>query len=247
MTEPVVKPYGDKPGSKAHQVEAMFDAIAPRYDFLNRLLSLGIDVGWRRKVVRILKTARPRRVLDVATGTADLALMERHLKPERIVGVDLSEGMLALGRKKIEARGLKELIQLQKADAEHLPFEEGAFDAVSVAFGVRNFEHLDAGLWEMNRVLRPGGMLVVLEFSRPRKFPMKQLYSFYFTKLLPTVGNRVSGDAAAYSYLPESVQAFPDGEVMLEHMRKCGFQHCKEKRLTGGIATIYTGMKANKP
>jgi demethylmenaquinone methyltransferase/2-methoxy-6-polyprenyl-1,4-benzoquinol methylase len=237
-----VKPYQQE-GSKKEQVAKMFDNISARYDFLNHFLSLGIDKGWRRKVVSIVKQHHPKRLLDIATGTADLAIALSHLQPEKINGVDISEGMLAVGKEKIKKKGLTEVVHLSYGDSEALPFPDASFDAVTVAFGVRNFENLDLGLSEMYRVTRPGGLVVVLEFSKPSHFPVKQLYQFYFSQILPRWGKWISKDASAYTYLPESVQAFPDGKAFLEHLGAAGFSSLKEKRLTFGIASIYSGIK----
>ena len=237
-------PVGEVEGKK-QEVERMFDAIAPRYDLLNRVLSLGIDQQWRKKAVRLLADEQPRRILDVATGTADLALQALTLEPEHVVGVDIAEEMLAIGRQKIAARGLDDRITLRRGDAEHLPFEDDAFDAALVAFGVRNFQDLDAGLREMQRVLRPGGVLVVLEFSRPRAFPIKQLYRFYSRHVLPRVGSAVSQDSGAYQYLPDSVAAFPDGDDFLLRMRAAGYHDLSWQPLTFGIASLYKGRSGS--
>lgn len=237
-------PIGEAEGKK-EDVASMFDAIAPKYDLLNRVLSLGIDRQWRRQAVKMAGHALqrpPRRILDVATGTADLAIEALKLGPEEVVGVDIAEEMLAVGRAKLRARHLEHRITLAYGDAEALAFEDGAFDVVLVAFGVRNFEDLGAGLRELRRVLRPGGALVVLEFSRPRAFPMKQLYGVYSRHVLPRVGRAVSGDSGAYEYLPESIRAFPDGEDFLRVMGEAGFRSLKEKRLTFGIASLYRGL-----
>jgi demethylmenaquinone methyltransferase/2-methoxy-6-polyprenyl-1,4-benzoquinol methylase len=221
----------------------MFDNISQRYDFLNHLLSMGIDKGWRRKAIRQLEALRPKQILDVATGTGDFAIQALSLKPEKITGVDISEGMLAVGRKKIAEKNLADRIELRSGDSENLPFGENKFDAVTVAFGVRNFENLEKGLAEIFRVIRPGGMVVVLEFSRPRTFPFRQLYSFYFKFILPKIGRFISSDKAAYTYLPESVEAFPDGEDFLHRLNSVGFKNTKCKALTFGISSIYTGLK----
>ncbi len=235
-------PVGQAPGKTA-QVEAMFDSIAPRYDLLNRVLSFGIDVRWRKKAVRLLAAAlqgRPERLLDVATGTADLALALLKLQPREVVGVDLSEQMLAVGREKVAARGGR--VELVQGDAAALPFEAHEFDGATVAFGVRNFENLREGLAGIRRVLKPGAPLVVLEFSHPRLFPVKQLYAFYSRHVLPRVGRAVSRNEAAYTYLPESVAAFPDGAAFLAEMRAAGFSNPVEKRLTFGVASLYRGL-----
>ncbi len=233
-------PIGEAPGKKG-RVEAMFDAIAPRYDLLNRVLSFGIDRLWRRQAIAMLRPERPRRILDVATGTADLAIEALRLGPEEVVGVDLSAEMLRYGRRKLAARGLEGRIRLEQADSEQLPFPDAAFDAATVAFGVRNFENLEAGLSEIRRTLRPGGALVVLEFSRPRRFPVKQAYAFYSRRVLPRIGGAISRDDGAYRYLPESVAAFPDGEDFLARMQACGFADTRVRALTFGIASLYFG------
>lgn len=221
----------------------MFDNISRRYDFLNHFLSLGIDRGWRKKAINLLRPLNPRQLLDVATGTGDFALQALSLNPEKITGVDISDGMLQVGRKKIQDRNVADKIVLQLADSENLPFEENKFDAVTVGFGVRNFEHLERGLEEIFRVLKPGGVAVILEFSRPRKFPFKQGYNFYFKFILPKIGRIVSSDKTAYTYLPESVEAFPDGEDFLRILRDVGFKQTQCKSLTFGISSIYTGTK----
>lgn len=221
----------------------MFNNISRRYDFLNHFLSLGIDRGWRRKAIRLLEPLHPRQLLDVATGTGDFALEGLRLNPEKITGVDISEGMLEVGRKKILKRGLGDKIELLSGDSENLPFEENKFDAVTVGFGVRNFENLEKGLQEIHRVLKPGGMLVVLEFSKPVRFPFKQLYNIYFKAILPRIGSLVSKDSSAYTYLPESVAAFPDGKKFEDILTRVGFKNTACKSLTFGISSIYTGRK----
>lgn len=238
-----VVPYKQEKTGKKEQVAKMFDNISHRYDFLNHLLSMGIDKGWRRKAIRQLEALRPKHILDVATGTGDFAIQALRLKPERITGVDISEGMLAVGRKKIAEKNLADRIELRSGDSENLPFGENNFDAVTVAFGVRNFENLEKGLAEIYRVIKPGGMVVVLEFSRPRTFPFRQLYSFYFKFILPKIGRFISSDKAAYTYLPESVEAFPDGDGFLHRLNSVGFKNTKCKALTFGISSIYTGLK----
>lgn len=222
----------------------MFDNIAPKYDLLNRVLSLGIDTIWRKKMIEKIRSLNPQQVLDVATGTADVALeTQKQLAPRHITGVDISHEMLEVGREKIRKRGLTDTIRLDLGDSENLPYEDNAFDAVTVAFGVRNFENLEKGMREMNRVLRPGGKLVVLEFSRPTVFPFKQLYNFYFKNILPTIGKVTSKDNRAYTYLYESVQAFPDGKDFLSVMQKTGYEQADFEPLTLGICTLYTGVK----
>jgi demethylmenaquinone methyltransferase/2-methoxy-6-polyprenyl-1,4-benzoquinol methylase len=238
-----VTPYEHSSDSKKQQIEQMFDNISPKYDFLNRSLSLGIDVWWRKKMMRELKGLALNQVLDIATGTADVALATSKLKPNSIIGVDISEGMLAVGRIKVEKKGLSSLIKLQKADSENLPFSENQFDAITVAFGVRNFENLSKGLDEMCRVLKPGGKLVILEFSRPRIFPVKQLYDFYFRYFCPWWGKVVSKDNSAYKYLYDSVSAFPEGEHFLSIANQSGFKQLKAQRLTFGIVSLYTATK----
>ncbi|MEM1269332.1 MAG: bifunctional demethylmenaquinone methyltransferase/2-methoxy-6-polyprenyl-1,4-benzoquinol methylase UbiE [Bacteroidota bacterium] len=233
-------PVGEVKGKK-EQVEAMFDAIAPRYDMLNRALSMGIDRGWRKKAIARLRAEQPKRILDVATGTADLAIAAAGLEPDKVVGVDISEQMLEVGREKVRGRGLSEVVTLQRGDSEKLPFSDNQFDAALVAFGVRNFENLDRGLEQINRVLRPGSKLVVLEFSRPSVFPIKQLFGFYFKHVLPRIGGAVSKDKGAYQYLPDSVQTFPDGDAFLDRMHAAGFTNTEAERLTFGIASIYEG------
>ena len=234
-------PIGEADG-KAEAVETMFDSVAPRYDLLNRVLSLGIDQYWRTQAVRLLADEQPTRVLDVATGTADLALKaEKQLSPRDVVGIDLSAEMLRFGRKKIERRGLSSRISLVQADAADLPFADDAFDAALVAFGVRNFEDLSAGLEGIRRVLRPGGRLVVLEFSYPRTFPIKQLYGWYSRHVLPRIGGALSPDQGAYEYLPNSVAAFPDGADFLGRMAQSGYTDLLWRPLTFGIASLYRG------
>lgn len=224
-------------------VRSLFDSIARRYDMLNHLLSGGIDMYWRKKAIDALRGVPPGRILDVATGTADLAIAAAALAPREVVGVDIAEEMLSVGRRKIAARGLSPLVSLRMGEAESLPFAGSSFDAAIVAFGVRNFENLEAALGEMLRVLRPGGKLVVLEFSRPRRFPFRQIYLAYFLRVIPVLGRVISGNGEAYSYLPSSVMAFPEGEEFLSILRGAGFRAARAERLTFGIATIYTAEK----
>ena len=221
----------------------MFDNISHRYDFLNHFLSLGIDKGWRKKAIKTLSALKPKVMLDVATGTGDFAIQAMSLKPTKIVGVDISEGMLEVGRKKIKQKGLSDVIELRPGDSENLGFEENKFDAVTVAFGVRNFENLEKGLSEIRRVLKSDGMLVVLEFSMPRGFPFRQVYNFYFKAILPKLGKLISKDNAAYTYLPESVQSFPDGEAFEIILKKVGFKETTCRPLTFGVSSIYTARK----
>ena len=230
-------------GRNQHYVRSLFDSIAPRYDLLNHLLSAGIDRLWRRRAVEHLREIHPASILDVATGTGDLALEAARLEPSRIVAIDIAPLMLERARKKVSAQGLSSLIRLQNAAAEALPFADGSFDGVLVAFGVRNFEHLERGLREIFRVLRGGGKIVVLEFSHPRRFPLRQLYFFYFTRILPLIGRAVSGHREAYSYLPDSVLAFPEGEAFLRVLSNTGFEKTRFESLSFGVATIYTGSR----
>jgi len=229
--------------SKKDQVAKMFNNISHRYDFLNQLLSLGIDKTWRKKAIQVLKPLQPKHILDVATGTGEFALQALELNPQKITGVDISEGMLDVGRKKITDRQLGSKVELIYGDSEKLPFKENKFDAVTVAFGVRNFENLNKGLKEIYRVLKPGGMVVILEFSKPAKFPFKQVYNFYFKFILPKIGSIISSDKAAYTYLPKSVEAFPDGEDFLHILHHIGFKHTQCSALTFGISSIYIGTK----
>lgn len=238
-----VIPYKDKGGTKKDQVAEMFDNISPKYDFLNHFLSLGIDILWRKKAIKLLRPLKPKKILDIATGTGDFALEAMSLNPDKIVGVDISKGMLEVGREKMKKRGISDRIEMLDGDSERLPFEENNFDAVIVAFGVRNFEHLKKGLGDMHRVLRPGGQVVILEFSKPTRFPIKQIYQFYFKWILPKIGRLVSKDNAAYTYLPDSVKAFPDGDRFIGILEEIGFTNTKCKPLTLGISSIYTGVK----
>ena len=238
-----VVPYKDKNGSKKEQVAEMFDNISPKYDLLNHLLSGGVDIYWRKKAIKLLRKQQPKIILDIASGTGDFAIEALSLHPEKIIGVDISEGMLAVGREKIIKLGKQDIITLQSGDSESLTFANNYFDAVIVSFGVRNFQNLLAGLTEMNRVMKSDGTCVVVEFSKPKRFPFKQLYNFYFKYILPLIGSTVSKDSSAYTYLPESVQAFPDGEAFLEIFKKAGFKNTKCTPLTFGICTIYTGQK----
>lgn len=221
----------------------MFDSISGNYDFLNHFLSLGIDIRWRRKAVKLLAPGKPKLILDVATGTGDFAVETLKLNPDKVIGIDISEGMLEVGRKKMKDRGYDSRIELLSGDSENLPFEENKFDAVVVGFGVRNFENLEKGLAEMYRVLKPGGRMVVLEFSKPTMFPFKQLFNFYFNFILPKIGKLISRDPAAYTYLPESVQAFPDGDSFVRILNRIGFKDTLCKPLTLGISSLYTGIK----
>lgn len=239
----MVVPYKKDSSTKKQQVARMFDSISGRYDFLNHFLSLGIDILWRKKAIALLRDLQPKIILDVATGTGDFSIEALSLKPEKIIGVDISEGMLEVGRQKMRKRKFDSIIELRLGDSENLPFTDNFFDAVIVAFGVRNFEDMKGGLTEMLRVVKPGGKVIVLEFSRPSKFPMKQLYSVYFTTILPLIGRWVSRDQAAYSYLPESVQAFPDGKDFVRILSDIGYKNPQCNPLTFGISSLYWGTK----
>lgn len=221
----------------------MFDKISGNYDGLNRVISFGIDVKWRKKVIALVEATQPEAVLDIATGTGDLAISLAETNAKKIIGLDISEGMLAVGRKKIAAKNLSERIQMVQADSEALPFEDNSFDAITVAFGVRNFEHLEKGLNEIYRVLKPGGLFVVLETSVPTKFPFKQGYNFHSKVMLPVIGKLFSRDKVAYSYLSESAASFPYGEKFNNILRKTGFNNVEDKPQTFGVATIYTASK----
>lgn len=239
----IVKPY-EETGSKKNQVSTMFNNIAPYYDLLNRVLTLGIDQQWRKKAMKQLKADNPKKILDVATGTADLALeVVKHVEAEKVIGIDISTDMLAIGRKKIEKKNLQHVITLEEGDSENLPFEDNTFDAITVAFGVRNFENLEKGLAEMLRVLKPDGKVIVLEFSKPTLFPFKQLFNFYFKYILPTIGKFTSKDPRAYKYLYESVQAFPDGKNFVAILERLGYQSTQFIPLSLGICSIYLGKK----
>jgi demethylmenaquinone methyltransferase/2-methoxy-6-polyprenyl-1,4-benzoquinol methylase len=239
-----VVPYKEKNTGKREQVAEMFDNISPKYDLLNRVLSGGIDIYWRKKAISLLKKEKPQLILDIATGTGDLAIEAvRQLNPEKVIGVDISKGMLQFGVEKMKKLGLDKKIELRMGDSEKLLFDDNTFDAVIVSFGVRNFENLLKGLTDMHRVTKEGGTCVVVEFSNPRKFPFKQLYTFYSNTILPFIGKLVSKDNAAYSYLPESVKAFPDGDEFLSIFNKAGFKETICIPLTFGICSVYVGKK----
>jgi demethylmenaquinone methyltransferase/2-methoxy-6-polyprenyl-1,4-benzoquinol methylase len=222
----------------------MFNNISKTYDFLNHFLSFGIDIIWRKKAINELKNDRPKLILDVATGTGDFAFEALSiLKPEKIIGVDISQGMLDIAQQKINKRNLRGVFEVKLGDSEKLPFGDSKFDAVTVAYGVRNFENLEQGLMDIQRVLKPGGKMVVLEFSKPKVFPVKQLYKLYFNYITPGIGKLFSRDARAYTYLPESVAAFPHGETFTALMGKAGFKNTKCRPLAFGICSIYTGIK----
>lgn len=238
-----VIPYKEQTTGKKEQVATMFNNISKKYDFLNHFLSLGIDILWRKKAIKLLKPYQPKVMLDIATGTGDFALEALALNPEKVIGIDISEGMLAVGKEKMKQRKVDNIITLQLGDSENLPFENDYFDAYTAGFGVRNFENLEKGLAEMLRVLKPNGKAVILEFSKPKKFPIKQLYNFYFNNILPGIGKLVSKDNAAYTYLPESVNAFPEGNDFLVILNQLGYKNAKAIPLMFGIASIYTASK----
>jgi demethylmenaquinone methyltransferase / 2-methoxy-6-polyprenyl-1,4-benzoquinol methylase len=231
---------------KKDSVQKMFDDISPKYDFLNHFLSFGIDFIWRRKLVSMLAAAHPRRILDVATGTGDVAIALTKLNPEQITGIDISDKMLEIARGKITGKGLQKIISFKQNDAERIPFSDGSFDAVTVAFGVRNYEDLRKGLSEMKRVLRPGGMMLILEFSHPSATPLKQFYRFYSRFVIPFIGKLISNHSDAYRYLPESVAAFPSGGDFLIILSDLGLINCHQETLSFGIASIYSCLAPDK-
>lgn len=238
-----IKPYG-KEGEKGKLVEEMFDNIAPTYDTLNHRLSWDIDKGWRKKAIRQLLPFQPKAILDIATGTGDFAILSaKELRPQRMIGIDISEGMMKIGQKKVEAEGLQHIVSFKKDDCTHLSFDDNSFDAVTAAFGIRNFQNLDQGLSEMCRVLKPNGHLSIVELTTPVSFPMKQLFKLYSHTILPVYGKLISKDTSAYSYLTKTIEAFPQGEVMLDILRKAGFKNASFKRLTFGICTMYFATK----
>ena len=243
MSAEQVKPYGDSSKSKKEEVAEMFNNISAKYDFLNHFLSLGIDKLWRKKAVKMLRSVNPTRILDIATGTGDFALESLVLKPTQIVGLDISSGMLDHGRVKMKKKGVDHIITMQQGDSEDIPYEDNYFDGLTVGFGVRNFENLEKGLGEMLRVVRPGGKLIILEFSKPKKFPIKQLFAFYSKNIIPILGKSISKDSNAYTYLPESVAAFPEGKNFENILAKVGYKDISSTLVSGGIATIYAGTK----
>jgi demethylmenaquinone methyltransferase/2-methoxy-6-polyprenyl-1,4-benzoquinol methylase len=244
MMKETVTPYNDG-DAKKRQVSRMFNQIANRYDLLNRLTSFGIDIIWRKRAIAELDKNKHQKILDVATGTADVALEIRQQIPdiEHVTGLDISSEMLAVGREKVAAKGWTQQITLVEGDSEDLPFADNSFDAVTVAFGVRNFENLAKGLKEIHRVLRPGGKLVVLEFSHPTAFPIKQLFNFYFKNILPLIGGVISKDKSAYQYLYDSVQAFLDQKAFVQQLNDLGYNSNQCKSLTFGVCSLYTGFK----
>ncbi|SOS48707.1 Demethylmenaquinone methyltransferase [Tenacibaculum dicentrarchi] len=238
-----IKPYKDSDLGKKEQVAKMFDNISEDYDGLNRVISLGIDVSWRKKVVKLIGENNPKQILDIATGTGDLALMMADLNPDKIVGLDISAGMLEVGKQKIAKANLTDKIEMIVGDSEKMPFENNTFDAITVSFGVRNFENLNKGLTEIYRILKPGGKFVVLETSNPTKFPFKQGYQFHTNILLPIIGKLFSKDKVAYSYLSESANSFPFGEAFNNILQKNGFKNVNNLPVTFGVASIYTAFK----
>ncbi len=238
-----VTPYKDSDLSKKEQVAKMFDNVSNNYDFLNRLMTFGIDIKWRKKVVAIVSKNNPKTILDIATGTGDFAIMLAKLNPKKIIGLDISKGMLDVGIKKVKDNNLDGLIDMVLGDSEKLPFEDNSFDAITVGFGVRNFENLDKGLQEIHRVLNPNGIFVVLETSQPDKFPVKQLFNFYSKYVIPTIGKLFSKDKRAYTYLPQSAAIFPYGQHFNNILEKNGFNNATNKPLTFGAASIYTATK----
>ena len=238
-----IKPYSDTEG-KTQQVRAMFNTIAPAYDFMNHAMTLGLDRWWRKVARKLVATSKPQQVLDVATGTGDFAIqLYKHIKPHTLTGIDLTEGMLEVARQKVARMGLANDINFEQGDCLDMHYASESFDAVTVAFGVRNFEHIDQGYREMHRVMKPGGMLCVIELSVPRNRVIRFFYNLYALHIIPFIGSLKSGDKSAYRYLPVSIAAVPQGEHMLNLMREAGFHDCKVKRLTLGVCSIYTAIK----
>ena len=237
-----VKPYNEE-GSKKEQVAVMFNNISKRYDLLNHLLSLGIDHLWRKRAISIIKKDKPKVILDIATGTADFAIASMEISPDKVTGIDISTGMLGMGRIKIEKKNLSNKIELLEGDSEAINFPDETFDAITVGFGVRNFENLTNGLKEIHRVLKPGKKAVILEFSKPNKFPIKTIFGLYSKYGIPLIGKAISKDDAAYTYLPESVAAFPEGINFAIILKQCGFSSVELEPMAGGIATIYVAQK----
>lgn len=243
MSKIEVKPYNQVDKSKKQEVAEMFDNISARYDFLNHFLSLGIDKIWRRKAIKQLRSIPVKKIIDIATGTGDFAIAALKLNPEEVIGLDISAGMLAVGEQKMIKNKVDSIVKMQLGDSENIPYDSNYFDALTVGFGVRNFENLELGLTEMLRVLKPGGKAVILEFSKPKRFPIKQIFGFYSRYFIPFFGKRISKDAQAYSYLPESVAAFPEGKDFEDILRKIGYKNIESTLVSGGIATIYAGIK----
>ncbi len=242
MSRKVVKPYNSD-RSKKEEVAEMFNNISGRYDFLNHFLSLGIDNLWRARAVKELREINPKKILDIATGTGDFAIANLKLKPEEVVGIDISSGMLKVGKEKMKKKKVDNIVSMQLGDSEDLPFDDNYFDGLTVGFGVRNFENLEKGLAEMLRVIRPGGKAIILEFSKPKMFPIKQVFGFYSKYFIPFFGKRISKDEKAYAYLPESVAAFPEGKDFENVLEKLNYKNIKSIPVSGGIATIYVGTK----
>jgi len=238
-----VLPYKDDAAAKKQQIAKMFNSISAKYDLLNHLLSAGVDIYWRKTAINKLRKGSPKLILDVATGTGDFAMEALSLQPEHVFGVDISDGMLDIAREKIKRKKLDQSITLMRGDSENLPFQENMFDAVIVAFGVRNFENLEKGLADMLRVLKPGGQVLILEFSKPDRFLFSQFYGLYFKYIVPVIGRLVSRDQTAYNYLPESVHAFPRGKTFADILSRTGFKNASFQRLTFGICSIYRGTK----
>jgi demethylmenaquinone methyltransferase/2-methoxy-6-polyprenyl-1,4-benzoquinol methylase len=238
-----ITPYKESSLSKKEQVAQMFDTISGNYDGLNRVISFGIDVQWRKKVLNLVSSSNPKIILDIATGTGDLAILMATTKAEKIIGLDISSGMLEVGKKKIADKNLSDKIEMLLADSENMPFEDNTFDAITVAFGVRNFENLEKGLAEILRVLKPNGVFVILETSNPTKSPYKQGYHFYTKNILPLIGKLFSKDDVAYGYLSESASVFPFGEALNNILRKVGFINVVDMPQTFGVATIYSASK----
>jgi demethylmenaquinone methyltransferase/2-methoxy-6-polyprenyl-1,4-benzoquinol methylase len=243
MSKIEVKPYNQVDKSKKQEVAEMFNNISARYDFLNHFLSLGIDKIWRRKAIKQLRSIPVKKIIDIATGTGDFAIAALKLNPEEVIGLDISAGMLAVGEQKMIKNKVDSIIKMQLGDSENIPYDSNYFDALTVGFGVRNFENLELGLTEMLRVLKPGGKAVILEFSKPKRFPIKQIFGFYSRYFIPFFGKRISKDAKAYSYLPESVAAFPEGKDFEDILHKIGYKNIESTLVSGGIATIYAGIK----
>lgn len=242
MSNRIVKPYNSD-RSKKEEVAEMFNNISGRYDFLNHFLSLGIDHLWRARAVKELREINPKRILDIATGTGDFAIANLKLNPEEVVGIDISSGMLEVGKVKMKKKKVDHIVSMQLGDSEDLPFDDNYFDGLTVGFGVRNFENLEKGLAEMLRVIRPGGKAIILEFSKPKIFPIKQAFGFYSKYFIPFFGKRISKDEKAYAYLPESVAAFPEGKDFENVLEKLNYKNIKSTPVSGGIATIYVGTK----
>jgi demethylmenaquinone methyltransferase / 2-methoxy-6-polyprenyl-1,4-benzoquinol methylase len=237
------KPYKDSNLAKKEQVAQMFNTISSEYDNLNRVISFGIDVKWRKKIVKMVENKKPTNILDIATGTGDLAILMANTSAKKIIGLDISTGMLEIGKQKIENKKMSHKIEMLVGDSEKMPFEDNSFDAITVAFGIRNFENLEKGLFEIKRVLRPNGIFVILETSVPSKFPFKQGYQFYSKKILPIIGKLFSKDKVAYQYLSDSASIFPYGEELNNILKKIGFIDVKHLPQTFGVATIYSASK----